>query len=304
METYRTPDERFAVLAGFDREPRYAEVPDGDGGSLRMAYVEAGPADGPVVLLLHGEPTWSYLYRHVIHVLSDAGIRAIAPDLVGFGRSDKPTSPQDHSFARHVAWVRSLALDRLDLQNITLVCQDWGALLGLRLVAEHPDRFARVVVANGFLPTGDIPAGDAFLAWQKFSQEVPEMPIGRIVSGGCVSDLADDVVAAYDAPFPDESFKEGARQFPVLVPTSPDDPAAPGNRKAWEVLGTFDKPVLTAFGDSDAITRGADRVIQSLIPGAEGQPHTTIEGAGHFIQEDRGEELARVTVEFIRSTPG
>jgi haloalkane dehalogenase len=299
VEILRTPDERFANLPGYPFEPHYVDVGDG----LRVHYVDEGPADGEVVLCLHGEPSWSYLYRKMIPVFTAAGLRVVAPDLIGFGKSDKVSPRSEYTYQRHIDWLWE-AIEKIGLDGMTLVCQDWGALLGLRLVGEHPDRFARVVVANGFLPTGDIPAGEAFLAWQRFSQEVPEMPIGRIVNGGCVSDLAEDVIAAYDAPFPDETYKEGARQFPVLVPTSPEDPAAPANRKAWETLQKFERPVLTAFGDGDPITRGADRVIQSLIPGAKDRPHTTIEGGGHFIQEDKGEELARVTVEFIRATPG
>ena len=300
MEILRTPDDRFVDLPGYPFEPHYVEV--GRDPALRVHYVDEGPRDGEVVLLLHGEPSWSYLYRKMIPVLTAAGLRAIAPDLIGFGRSDKPSPRTEYTYQRHVDWTWE-AVERIGVSDMTLVCQDWGSLIGLRLVAEHPDAFARIVVANGFLPTGDNPPGDAFLAWQKFSQEVPEMPIGRIVNGGCTSDLSEDIIAAYDAPYPDETYKEGARQFPALVPTSPEDPAAPANRKAWEVLGAFDKPVLTAFGDSDPITRGADRFIQSMIPGAKGQAHTTIEGGGHFIQEDRGEELAAVVVEFIRKNP-
>jgi haloalkane dehalogenase len=299
MEVLRTPEERFADLPGYAFAPHYVEVGDG----LRVHYVDEGPPDGEVVLCLHGEPSWSYLYRKMIPVFVDAGLRAVAPDLVGFGRSDKPTPRTEYTYQRHVDWTWE-AVEKIGLDGITLMCQDWGSLIGLRLVAEHPDRFARVVVANGFLPTGDRPPGDAFLAWQKFSQEVPEMPIGRIVDGGSVSDLPDDVIAAYDAPYPDETYKEGARQFPTLVPTSPDDPASGANRAAWKVLATFERPVLTAFGDSDPITRGADRHIQEGIPGAKGQPHTTIEGAGHFIQEDKGEELAAVIVKFVEATRG
>jgi haloalkane dehalogenase len=298
MEVLRTPDERFVNLPGYPFDPQYVEVGDG----LRMHYVDQGPRDGEVVLLLHGEPSWSYLYRKMIPVLTAAGLRSVAPDLIGFGRSDKPSPRTEYTYQRHVDWTWE-GVEKIGVTGMTLVCQDWGSLIGLRLVAEHADAFARVVVANGFLPTGDNPPGDAFLAWQKFSQEVPELPVGRIVSGGCTSDLAEDVIAAYDAPFPDETYKEGARQFPLLVPTSPDDPAAPANRKAWEALSTFERPVLTAFGDSDPITRGADRVLQTLIPGAQGQPHTTVEGGGHFIQEDRGEELAAIVTEFIQKTP-
>jgi haloalkane dehalogenase len=239
----------------------------------------------------------------MIPIITDAGLRAVAPDLVGFGRSDKPAKRSDYTYARHVDWMRS-AVEELDLTGMTLVGQDWGGLIGLRLVAEHEERFARVVAANTFLPTGDRHPGDAFLAWQKFSQETETFPVGRIVNGGCTTDLPPEVVAAYDAPFPDETYKEGARQFPMLVPTAPDDPASERNRQAWDVLRRWDKPFLTAFSDSDPITAGADRVLQSDIPGASGRPHTTIQGAGHFLQEDRGEDLARVIVDFVGSTPG
>jgi haloalkane dehalogenase len=301
MEKLRTPDDRFASLPGYPFAPRYLEVPDGEGGELRVHYVDEGPPDADPVLLLHGEPSWSFLYRKMIPVITAAGHRAVAPDLVGFGRSDKPSKRDDYTYQRHVDWMRSL-LEQLDVRDTTFVGQDWGGLIGLRLVAEHPDRFARVVAANTFLPTGDRNPGDAFLAWQKFSQETPTFPVGRIVNGGCVTELPEEVVAAYDAPFPDETYKEGARQFPLLVPTSPSDPAAEPNRRAWEVLSKFDKPFLTAFSDSDPITGGADRVLQESIPGAKGRPHTTLTGGGHFLQEDVGEELARVIVDFVGAT--
>jgi haloalkane dehalogenase len=225
----------------------------------------------------------------------------VAPDLVGFGRSDKPAKRDDYTYARHVQWLTA-HVEALDLREITVVGQDWGGLIGLRLVAADRDRFARVVAANTFLPTGDRNLGDAFFAWRSYSQEVPELPVGRIVNGGCTTDLDAAVIAAYDAPFPDESYKEGARQFPTLVPATPDDPESTANRDAWESLRRFDKPFLCAFSDSDRITRGADRPLRELIPGTAGQPHTTIEGAGHFLQEDRGPELARVIVDFVRST--
>jgi haloalkane dehalogenase len=301
MEKLRTPDDRFASLPGYPFAPHYVEVPDGEGGELRVHYVDEGPADADPVLLLHGEPSWSFLYRKMIPVITAAGHRAIAPDLVGFGRSDKPSKRDDYTYQRHVDWMRAV-LEQLDLRNITFVGQDWGGLIGLRLVAEHPDRFARVVAANTFLPTGDRDPGDAFLAWQKFSQETPAFPVGRIVNGGCVTELSEDVIAAYDAPFPDETYKEGARQFPLLVPTSPSDPAAEPNRRAWEVLSKFDQPFLTAFSDSDPITGGADRVLQESIPGAKGRPHTTLTVWGHFLQEDVGEELARVIVDLVGAT--
>ena len=299
MEILRTPDDRFTDLPDFPFAPHYAEVPDGEGGSLRLHYLDEGDPGAPVVLLLHGEPSWSFLYRHMIPVLVDAGLRCVAPDLVGFGRSDKPAARSDYTYARHVAWMRAF-LDATTLSAITLVAQDWGGLIGLRLVGADPDRFSRVVAANTFLPTGDSSPGAAFLRWQEFSQSVPTFPVGAIVNAGCTTDLVPAVVAAYDAPFPDEAMTAGARQFPMLVPTSPDDPAAADNRAAWAVLDRFDRPVLCAFSDEDPITRGADRVLRDRIPGCAGQPHTTIRGAGHFLQEDRGPELAAVVADWVR----
>lgn len=296
MELLRTPDERFVNLPDYPFAPHYVEV---DG--VRIHYVDEGPAKAEPVLMLHGEPSWSYLYRKMIPPIAQAGYRAIAPDLVGFGRSDKPAKREDYTYQRHVDWMRGL-IEQLDLRSITLVCQDWGGLIGLRLAAEHEERFARIVAANTGLPTGDQPMGKAFLAWQRYSQETPEFHVGGIVKGGCQTELAPEVIAAYDAPFPDDRYKAGARQFPLLVPNSPDDPAAPANRKAWEVLTRWQKPFLTAFSDSDPITRGADQLFQGLIPGAKGQPHTTIVGAGHFLQEDKGPELAQVVLAFMRQS--
>jgi haloalkane dehalogenase len=306
VRVLRTPDDRFAGLPGYAFEPHYVEVPDPDAGAtLLLHHLDEGPPDaGETVVCLHGEPSWSYLYRKVVPVLAAAGHRVVAPDLVGFGRSDKPAARADHTYARHVEWLRAALFDRLDLRHVTLVCQDWGGLLGLRLVAEHPGRFRRVVIANTGLPTGDEPSSEAFLRWQRFSQEAPDLPIGGIVAGGTVADLPPDVVAAYDAPFPDTGYKEGARQLPALVPTVPDDPASEANRRAWGVLATFEQPFLCAFSDGDPITRGADRRFLSTVPGAAGQPHVTIEGAGHFLQEDKGEELAAVVADFIARTPG
>ena len=304
METVRTPDERFAGLDGYPFDPCYVEVDDTEGGRLRVHYLDEGPTGGQVVLLMHGEPSWSYLYRHMIPVITGAGHRVVAPDLVGFGRSDKPAARTDYTFARHVEWMRALLFDALGLSAVTLVGQDWGGIIGLRLVGEHPERFARVVAANTSLPTGDRPMGEAFSAWQRFSQEVDPFPAGQIVKAGCTTDLSDAVVAAYDAPFPDEPYLQGARQFPLLVPNRPDDPASEANRSAWRVLETFERPFLTAFGDGDPITKGAEKALQSRIPGAAGQPHRIVAGGGHFIQEDRGPELARIVVEFIEATPG
>jgi haloalkane dehalogenase len=301
MEILRTPDERFASLPDFPFTPRYVTVPDGEDGELRIHYLDEGPAGASPVLLMHGEPSWCFLYRKMIPVLVGAGLRAIAPDLVGFGRSDKPSKRTDYTYARHVDWMTSW-LEAVDLRHATLVGQDWGGLIGLRLIAAQPDRFERVVAANTFLPTGDRHPGDAFLAWQRFSQETPDFTVGRIVNSGCTSDLPPEVIAAYDAPFPDESYKEGARQFPMLVPTRADDPASAPNRDAWDVFRAWTKPFLCAFSDHDPITAGADRVMRSEIPGCEGQPHATIEGGGHFLQEDRGEELGRVVADFVRTS--
>jgi haloalkane dehalogenase len=302
MEILRTPDERFVDLPEFPFAPHYVEIDDGDGGRLRVHYLDEGPADGPPVLLMHGEPSWCFLYRKMIPVLTAAGNRAIAPDLVGFGRSDKPASRTEYTYQRHVDWMRRAVIERLDLHDATLVGQDWGGLIGLRLVTEHPDRFSRVVAANTMLPTGDHNPGEAFLAWQRYSQETPNFHVGGIIKGGTTSEMTPEVIAAYDAPFPDESYKEGARQFPLLVPTRPDDPAAGPNRAAWDVLRVWKKPFLTAFSDSDAITRGGERVFQSIVPGAAGRDHPTIAGGGHFLQEDAGPQLAQVVAEFISRT--
>ena len=298
MRVLRTPDERFDGLPGWRFEPHYATIPSGDGDTLRVHYVDVGPRDARTVLLLHGEPSWAYLYRKVIDGLVAAGLRAIAPDLVGFGRSDKPAAREDYTYQRHVDWSWAL-VEALGLGDLTLVGQDWGGLVGLRLAAEHPERFAAIVAANTGLPTGDQPLSDAFHAWRRFSQDVPELPVGAIVRGGCATELPEAVVAAYEAPFPTEEHKAGARQFPLLVPAAPDDPAAPANRRAWERLARWERPFLTAFSDGDPITRGADRLFRTVVPGARDQPHVTIRGAGHFLQEDRGEELARVVADFV-----
>jgi haloalkane dehalogenase len=293
----RTPEARFANLPGYPFAPHYIEI---DG--LRMHYVDEGPRTGEVVLMLHGEPSWSYLYRKMIPLFAAAGYRALAPDLIGFGKSDKLAEKRAYTYQRHVNWMWGW-LKALDLRNITLVCQDWGSLIGLRLVAEHPEHFARVVVANGALPTGDQEPPSAFKTWLAFSQKVPILPIGRIIQAGTQRPVDKVVLAAYNAPFPSEAYKAGARIFPTLVPITPDNPASPANRKAWEALARFDKPFLTAFSDGDPIMRGGERIFQQRAPGARGQAHTTIRGAGHFLQEDAGEELARVTLEFMAANP-
>jgi haloalkane dehalogenase len=296
MKVLRTPDDRFADLPDFGYAPHYADV-----GGLRLAYVEAGPADGEPVLLLHGEPSWSFLYRKVMPVLADAGLRAIAADLAGFGRSDKPAEVSDYSFARHVEWIRALVFDHLDLRGVTLVGQDWGGLIGLRLVAEHPGRFARVVASNTGLPTGDTPMPDVWLRFREVVRTAPALSVSRLVQSGCQTRLPPEVLAAYEAPFPDPSYAAAVRAAPELVPTTPDDPASAANRAAWRELAAWDKPFLVAFSDSDPITRSMGPVLRQTVPGAAGLEHPVIEGAGHFLQEDAGERLGAVIADFVRA---
>lgn len=293
----RTPDERFENLPGYPFAPNYVEV---DG--MRMHYVEAGKHPTETVLMLHGEPDWSYLYRKMIPIVSKAGYRVVAPDLIGFGKSDKLPEVGDYSYQKHIDWVREF-IEILDLQNITLVGQDWGGLIGLRLATEMEDRFKRIAAGNTFLPTGDVKPNEAFQSWQKYSQQVPEFPVGKIIARTCVSRIPKEVIAAYDAPFPDESYKAGARAFPILVPTSPDDPAAQPNREAWAKLKKWTKPFITHFSDSDPIMRGGEKYFQKVVPGAAGQAHTIITEAGHFLQEDKGEEWAALIVDFIQANP-
>ena len=338
MKTLRTPDERFADLPGFPYPARYTDVPDGegDGGTLRIHHVDEGPAGAPAVLCMHGQPTWSYLYRHMIPVLTGAGLRVIAPDLVGFGRSDKPAAREDYSFQRHVDWLTAWLVQN-DVRGATLVGQDWGGLIGLRMVAENPERFDRVVAANTGLPApedmpqeridavnafrSDAPTPTlqemaqalgspdrerperAFAYWQKFTWETVDMPIGVMIAGSVDGRvLTADEIAAYDAPFPDASYKMGPRAMPSRVPTLSDDPSVAANRRAWEVFEKWQKPFLCAFSDNDPVTGGGDAVIRSRVPGAQGQPHVTIEGGGHFLQEGRGEQLARIVADFVKSS--
>jgi haloalkane dehalogenase len=296
MDVLRTPDERFRDLPGFPWPPAYATTADG----LRVAYLDEGPRDAPVVVLLHGEPTWSYLWRKVVPPLLEAGLRVVAPDLVGFGRSDKPSEVGDYSYARHVTWLADVLLGALDLRDVTLVCQDWGGLLGLLVVAEHPDRFARVVTTNTGLPDGTYRLPEPWWRFRDFVARTQDLPIGFLVDSGCLIELAPGVVAAYEAPFPTQDFTAGAKAFPDLIPQTLDHPATPAVQAAWEVLKRFEAPWLNAFSDGDPITRGADGLFAALVPGTAGQPHTTIEGAGHFVQEDKGEELGAVVVSWLR----
>ncbi len=336
MEFVRTPDERFEHLPGWPHAPRHLSVPDGEGGALRMHFVDEGPRAAAPILCLHGQPTWSYLYRRMIPLFTAAGHRVVAPDLVGFGRSDKPTRTTDYSYARHVAWLRSF-IEALDLRDVTLVCQDWGGLIGLRALAEMPERFARVVTSNTGLPDAkgipesaapalralyaqipvpltmaDVAQGflasakggpPGFMFWQKHCAESPQFTPEGVMRMQCPK-LTEAELAAYAAPFPDETYRAGARRFPSLVPIFPDDVAIPDNRRAWDVLRSFAKPWLTAFTDGDPVTAGLHTRFQEEIPGAQGRPHATIRGAGHFVQEDAGEELARIVLDFIARTRG
>ncbi len=299
MQVVRTPDERFEALPDFPFAPHYVEIDDAEGGRLRVHYVDEGPRDGHTVLLLHGEPSWCFLYRRIIPQLVDGGCRVIAPDLVGFGKSDKPTEKSDYTYNRHVNWMQAAIIDHLDISDATFFGQDWGGLIGLRLVAENASRFARVLISNTGLPTGDHPLTEAFMAWQRYSKTSPDFEIGRIINAATVRELSADEIAAYDAPFPDDSYKAGARIFPSLVPTAPDDPTASANRAAWEIFQRWEKPFLCCFSDRDPVSRGGDGAFLSRVPGTAGQPHETIENAHHFVQEDSPNDLARIILQAI-----
>ena len=301
METLRTPEAFFDDLEGYPFAPHYAEVDSGDGDRLRIHYIDEGV--GPVVLLMHGQPSWSYLYRKVIPILVEAGFRVIAPDLVGFGRSDKPAAQSDYTYARHVSWITQW-LEGLALEDITMFCQDWGGLIGLRLVAAMPERFAAVVVANTGLPTGDQEMPEAFRAWAKWCATTPELKAGSVVQMATTTELSEAVVAGYNAPYPDETMQAGVRVFPSLVPATPDDPEARAQREAWKALMSFDKPFLTAFSDTDPITGGGDKVFVKLVPGAAGMAHRTIENGGHFLQEDQPAAVAQAVIDVHAAVGG
>lgn len=335
MEILTTPEARFTNLPDWPYPPHYTEVFDGEGGTLNVHHVDVGPEDGDIVLCMHGQPTWGYLYRHMIPILVDAGLRVIVPDLVGFGRSDKPAAREDFSYQRQVDWLGAW-LATNDFSDITLMAQDWGGLVGLRLVADHPSRFARILVANTGLPApvkvpqATIDAVEhyrahaptpslmemaqalrkpdpdkrelAFAQWQKWCWETPDLPIGMMIAGTLHGrSLSPDEIAAYDAPFPDASYKMGPRAMPALVPILPDDPALPAQLEAWGVLSSWERPFLCAFTDNDPVTRGADQAFIARVPGAKDQPHTTIEGGGHFLQEGRAEALSRILIDFTSS---
>lgn len=296
MNCLTTPTSSFENLSDYPFQANYIEV----GNGMKMHYLDEGKKDNPVILLLHGEPSWSYLYRKMIPILVNGGFRAIAPDLIGFGKSDKPTQQSDYTYERHLNWTKEI-LTQLDLNDITLFCQDWGGLIGLRLVTQFPDRFSKIVAANTILPTGITPPSTAFMKWRAFSQRANPFPVGQILQNATVSDLSPEVIAAYDAPFPDETYKAGAKIFPELVPIYSSEPEAVNNKAAWEVLFKWHKPFLTLFSDSDPIMAGLEKIFQKMIPGAKGQPHQIIEGAGHFLQEDKGEEIAEIMVSWLNS---
>jgi haloalkane dehalogenase len=299
MKLLRTPNERFENLADYPFKPNYMEVGEG----IRIHYVDEGPKDSKeTILLMHGEPTWSYLYRKMIPPLVKEGHRVVVPDCVGFGKSDKPASRDDHTYLRHVTWLTEW-LKKLDLNRITLFCQDWGSLFGLRMAAENPDRFSRIVLSNGGLPTGDQEMTSAFLNWRKMSLEMPDFNLRFLIQGGTKSKVSDEVLDGYEAPFPDSSFKEGCRILPSLVPISPDDPESERNRTATQVLLKWEKPFLTCFADNDPVTAGGDRFFQNNVPGAKGQKHTTIKNAAHFVQEDQGPKCSDIIIQFIKDNP-
>jgi haloalkane dehalogenase len=335
MDVLRTPDARFENLPGYPFAPVYTEVPDGEGGRLRIHHVDEGDADAPAVLCMHGQPTWSYLYRHMIPLLTGAGLRVLAPDLVGYGRSDKPARREDYSYQRQVDWLTAWLVAN-DVKGATFFGQDWGGLIGLRMVAENPDRFDRVVIANTGLPvpgplpdaiveqvrsfrkegptptlpevvaalsnTEGAPFPVAFAYWQKWCWETEDLPVGLAVTGTLDGRTATpEETAAYDAPFPDPQYKMGPRAMPSHVPSLPGDPSEEANRQAWGVFEKWEKPFLTAFVDNDPVSRGGDIVFQERVPGAAGQPHQTIQGGGHFVQEGRAEVLSQIIVDFAKT---
>jgi haloalkane dehalogenase len=316
VDVVRTPDERFADLPGYPFTPRYATLPDG----LRMHYIDEGPADAEVVLLLHGQPTWSYLYRTMVARLAQQGLRAVAPDLIGFGRSDKPVTPAAYSVQSHVDWLAQF-IGAVGLSDLTLVVQDWGGPIGLGVLSARPGLVRRVVAANTVLhtadpdlagrlewachagPGGTVTVAQMLLDYQRLTQELTPFRPSLFVQGATEWDVPDAVLAAYDAPFPDETFCAGPRRLPLLMGLTPASECARLNRRTMRVLAGFDAPFLTAFSDSDPATRGWSEVLQDHVPGAAGQRHVTVEGAGHFLQEDSGIPLADVVARFVGGTP-
>ena len=327
MEYLRTPDDRFEGLEDYPFEPNYLQIADSEGGQLRVHYLDEGEKDAPIVLLMHGQPAWSYLYRYMIAPLVDAGFRVIAPDLIGFGRSDKPTRIENYTYARHIAWM-SEWFTALALNNVTLFCQDWGSLIGLRLVTTYPERFSHVVLSNGGLPAGIVPSEyteplkeayktlpvvqaeelearfkdtsgiPGFLYWRKFCAESENLEIGHVMATVSATPLSPGSKNAYSAPFPEQSYMAGARKFPTLVPLLHDEPEVAENKAAWEVLEQFDKPFMTAFADDDPVTTGGERPFLERVPGCQGVAHRTIENAGHFVQQDAPQQCVQAILDI------
>lgn len=303
----RTPDARFATLPGYGFEPHYVEISGGALGPLRMHYLDEGPRDGPVVLMLHGNPTWSFLYRHMIGPVAAAGYRVIVPDMIGFGRSDKPTARTAYGYDRFVDWMAAFVRS-LDLRGITLVCQDWGGPIGLRVLSEMPKRFDAVLATNTLLPNCEGPPagvpdwpGEAILAWIEMCRTSNDLPTAEIFARATVCRPTDDILAGYDAPFPNADYKAGLLQITCGIPVDETAEGLVANRAAWRVLDQWTKPFLTAFSDSDPSTAAWADIFQRRVPGAAGQPHSVISGAGHFVQEEQGPALATVLVEFLKS---
>ena len=291
MEILRTPSEKFENLKDWPYEAKYYVI-NSEYGDIRVHYIDEGSENTDTVLLIHGEPSWGYLYRHMVNPLVEKGKRVVVPDLPGFGKSDKLSLRDGYTYEKYVKWMSDWLVN-LDFTNITLFGQDWGGLIGLRLATAYPDRFSKIIAANTFLPTGDYDPGEAFLKWKEYSQTVEDFHVGGIIKGGTVRDISQDIIEAYNAPFPDDTYKEAARQFPTLVPVTPDDPSSQVNRDAWEKLKEWDKPFLCAFSDSDPVMAGVDKAFIKLVPGTKDMPHTTIERAGHFLQEDNPEDCVK-----------